>query len=120
MKYDSYHLIFEAMKIDYNKQVKGLDGTDLQGDQNTMAKILANLLAYSSSGPMVKFMDWARDLYRGKTLEIDRTDADVLKAFVEGSNLPNLTKEQMVNVILEAAVEKPAMSASSNKNRNRS
>jgi len=106
------------MKVDLNKQVKNLGGEEIPGDSNNLGKIVANQLAYSSSGPLVKFMDWARDLHKGNPIEVDRTDSGVLRAFVEGSNLPNLTKEQALDVIDEAA-KKTEVPAASNKSRNR-
>lgn len=77
----------------------GLNGQPLEGENNHLGKILSNMLAYSSSGPFVKFMDWARDLYAGNPINVDRTDSDVLEAFIKESQLPNLTKEQLIDVI---------------------
>lgn len=94
------------MELNFNNQVIGLNGQPLEGEQNSINKILANILAYSSSGPLTKFMDWARDLYAGKVLNLDRTDAEVLEGFIKSlDTIPNITKEQMLEVIAEARVQ---------------
>ncbi len=88
------------MELNFNSQVKGLNGQPLQGETNALNRILANLLAYSTSGPLTKFMDWARDLYSSGVINVDRTDSEVLEAFIKNNEiLPNLTKEQLADVI---------------------
>lgn len=60
---------------------------DLAGEpipNSHLGKILANLLAQSSKGPAVKYLDWALCLYKtGKTPPLDDTDLEVLVQFVE-------------------------------------
>lgn len=91
------------MEINLTKQVIGLSGQPLEGEANALNKIVANALAYASSGPVTKFMDWARDLYAGKAINLDRTDAEVLEHFIkEHQMIPNITKEQALEVIKSA------------------
>lgn len=94
------------MELKFNRQVIGLNGQPLEGENNSLSKIIANVLAYATSGPATKFMDWARELYRTGIITVDRTDAEVLEGFIKHSEtLPNITKEQALEVISAARSE---------------
>lgn len=94
------------MELNFNKQVTGLSGQPLEGENNAMNKILATSLAYSTAGPATKFMDWAREIYNGGAINVDRTDSEVLEHFIkEHQSLPNLTKVQLLEVIQNARVQ---------------
>ena len=94
------------MEIKFNRQVIGLNGQPLEGEHNSLAKIIANLLAFATNGNPTKMMDWARELYGKGTITTDRTDAEFLEAFIkESPTLPNLTKEQALELIKSARSE---------------
>lgn len=86
------------MKIDLNFQLKNLDGTDMQCDQAHAGRILAQVLAESNKGNSVKLMSWAIKLYDKETIELDDTDLETLRAFVNNTEfLKNLAKYQIIN-----------------------
>jgi hypothetical protein len=69
-------------KIDLNFRLKSLKGEEIQGEVGEANKVVAEAL-YHSGSDSLKFASWAIDLYAGKVIELDDTDRDVLKAFVE-------------------------------------
>lgn len=73
------------MKLNLNWNLKGLDGKELAG--NNAGKILANALAGQNKGNSIKLHDWALKLWNGTALEIDDTDAEVLVALIEASEM---------------------------------
>lgn len=94
------------MEIKFNRQVIGLNGQPLEGEHNSLNKIIANLLAYATNGNATKMMDWARQLYDKGTIIIDRADSEFLEGFIrENQALPNLTKEQALEAIKSARSE---------------
>ena len=85
------------MKLNFNFKIKSLDGKEIPGaDAN---KLLADTLAGLNKGNHMKLYDWAIRLFRGEALEIDDTDAMVLKALVEESGLVILVKKPVLDVI---------------------
>jgi hypothetical protein len=84
------------MKLDLNKPVKGLDGADLK-DSN-LSKILANALCGKTEGiEPVKAIDWALKLYNEGFIEIDDSDTEKLKNFIEKEeNFTNLLKASLL------------------------
>lgn len=69
------------MLLDLDFKFMGLDGKELTKD--TAAKALASALAGKTADiPPIKAMDWAHKLYNEGKIEIDRSDADLLEAFV--------------------------------------
>lgn len=88
------------MRLNFDFQIKNLDGKDYEGDDNHCGRILANFLQALNKGNSLKLWDWARTIWRKEPLEIDRVDADVLKELVETSEqLPVITKAQIIEVI---------------------
>lgn len=87
------------MKLDFNFQIKNLDGKDLEGENNHCGKILANYLQGFNKGNSLKLWDWAQTVWKKQPLEIDKTDSDVLKELIETGDLPVITKAQMIEVI---------------------
>jgi hypothetical protein len=73
------------MKLNFNFQLKGLDGKQVAGDDNHAGKVLANALSLSNKGNAIKLYDWALKLFNKQTIEVDDTDFSVLFAFVETS-----------------------------------
>lgn len=73
------------MKINLNWNLKDLGGIEIEGAN--AGKTLANAIAGQNTGNSIKLHDWALKLYNGKDLEIDDTDADVLIALIDSSQL---------------------------------
>lgn len=71
------------MKFNINKQFKDLAGTELKGDENNMAKVLANALYYTNSGKSLKGADWAFTLFKTGVIELDENDFELIMAFVQ-------------------------------------
>lgn len=83
------------MKLNLDKSLLSLGGEPLEG--GNMAKILANTLANSSQGNVIKFYDWAVRLYNEGEIEVDRADMSVLKQVIESNqNLTILAKAQLL------------------------
>jgi hypothetical protein len=91
------------MKLNLDKMFKNLDGKDFEGDHNHMAKFLANALALERSDiPVIKAYDFALKLQKSGELEVDNSDLQALKKFVENCNgaVP-FSKAQLLNVLNE-------------------
>lgn len=88
------------MIIDLNFNLKDLDGTEIQ-DTNA-GKILARQLSGSSKGDALKFWDWAQKLYKGEKLDLDPSDLQTLKSFVqENEQITNILEAQILLVLLD-------------------
>ena len=73
------------MKIDLTPVLKDADGKDFE-DGTTMGKALSDHMFAANPSPMVKFYDWAKELRKSGTLEVDRSDYDLILRFVESGN----------------------------------
>lgn len=91
------------MQIDFNKPLIGLNGQaakDENGSETTLGKILASVLANSNKGNALKFMDWARKMWNGEVLNMDRADRKMLTEFIETSEVfVNLTKDALLDLL---------------------
>lgn len=86
------------MKIDLNFNIKALDGKELE-NQNA-GKLLANLLVNQPKGDTVKYYDWALKLYGGQPLDLDRSDHETLRKFVdEHQQMFILAKAQILEAL---------------------
>ena len=86
------------MKIDLNKPVLELDGTE--APNTTMGKILAQLLVSETKGDALKLWDWAQKLYKGEIIDLDKSDQEVFKNFIkENEGLPIITKAQILELL---------------------
>lgn len=86
------------MKINLNKNFVNLDGKEIEN--NNIGKLVAELLAQSTKGNCLKFWDWAIKLNSGKGLDLDPSDAQTFKSFIENSeNLVVLAKAQILSLI---------------------
>lgn len=95
------------MKLNFNFQIKGLDGKKFEGDQNSASKILATTLAQINTGNSIKLWDWAQKLWNKQIIEIDDTDGKVLEALIEKTeNLPAMTKAQLLDYLEEQSKPK--------------
>jgi len=90
------------MQLDFNFQIKDLDGKDFEGENNHCGKILASYLQTLDKGNSLKLWDWAQTVWKKNPLEIDKTDSDVLKQLVETGELPVITKAQILEAISRA------------------
>lgn len=68
----------------------------------TLANVLAGALISSTTGPAIKYLDWALDLKLKGEITVDNADRDAIKAFVEGNaQLTNLAKGRLLKAINE-------------------
>lgn len=86
------------MKLDLNLNYKDLDGNDIS--EANMGKQLASLLCGKSGNiEPVKAFDWALELHKNKSIEIDKADLMKLTKFIESSEtMTNLAKAQLLKV----------------------
>lgn len=70
-------------KVDLNVPFIGLDGVEIP--ETNAGKLLANSLAASSKGDVLKSWSLAQRLYSGEELELDPADIQLLKDFVNNS-----------------------------------
>lgn len=81
------------MKINMNLPIFGLDGKEIP--ESNIGKLIAQVLGQSSKGDAVKLWFWAQKLYAGEELELDPSDAELLKQFVkENDSITILAKAQ--------------------------
>lgn len=87
------------MLLNLDLQFKNIDGTEIAG--NTMAKLLSDMLAAQTPGiQAIKAYDWAMQLFKVGEIEVDRTDLDLLKKFIEqNSQIGNLVKAQLIGAM---------------------
>jgi hypothetical protein len=96
--------------INLNRQLLDIDDNEMPGTENNIGKIFAANLFYSSEKDTLKFYDWAKKFNKGETVEVDRSDYEKLRDFVElRSNLPIITKAQLLPLL---ANDKPQESES--------
>jgi hypothetical protein len=89
------------MIINLNFNLKDLDGTEIQ-DTNA-GKILARQLSGSSKGDALKLWDWAQKLFKGDPLDLDPSDLQTLKGFVqENEQITNILEAQILLVLLDS------------------
>lgn len=85
-------------KINLNTNFKDLDGKEIEN--NNIGKTVAQVLSQSTSGNALKFWDWAIKLQAGKELDLDPSDKQTLKEFIENAqNLIILAKAQILALI---------------------
>lgn len=89
--------------INLNVPLKNLDNQpikDADGKELIMGKALSDVLMASSSGPAVKYYDWAMQLWNGKEINVDETDAKLIRQLIDTSDrITNLGKAQMLKII---------------------
>jgi len=83
--------------IDLNFLIKDISGNEIK-DANA-GRLLANALVFTSNGDIFKHYDWAKSLAEGKSISIDRSDAEYLRYFItKHDNLSILVKAQILEV----------------------
>lgn len=89
------------MKLNLNELLKDLDGKEIAGEN--LGKMLAKVLASSSEGDPIKFMSWALSLHKGEPIELDLSDAELLRNFIQANRLiTNLAKNEMLVQIINS------------------
>lgn len=71
------------MSIDFNFSFLNLDGTEIP--KSNAGKLIANSLASATKGDSLKQWHWANKLYNGEVLDLDPTDIQTLKTFIENT-----------------------------------
>lgn len=86
------------MKLNFNFKIKDLDGKVIEkADAN---KLLADMISGLNRGNSMKLFDWASKLWNGKHLEIDDTDARVLRELIDTSDkIVILVKAPLLDLI---------------------
>ena len=88
------------MKLDFNFNFIGLDDQVFEGD--SASKMLAGALASASKGDALKFWDWAKKLFKGEVLDLDKSDQETLKGFVKDSeSFTVLAKAQLLEIFIK-------------------
>jgi hypothetical protein len=86
-------------KLNLNVNLKGLDGKEIEN--SNAGKLVANLLASDNKGDAMKKFSIAQKLYNGETLDLDPSDKQMLKTFVEASEqMTVLAKAQVLALIV--------------------
>ena len=88
------------MKLDFNFDFIGLDDQVFEG--GNAGKMLAGALASASKGDALKFWDWAKKLFKGEVLDLDKSDQETLKGFVKDSeSFTVLAKAQLLEIFIK-------------------
>ena len=91
------------IKLDFNFNIIGLNGQpakDQFGKEIHAGQFLANSLVSQTNGDIVKYMDWALAMHNGKPINVDMSDSDKLKEFIEEhKSMAILVKSQLIEVL---------------------
>lgn len=88
--------------IDLSKGLCDLKGKEIEGG-NTLGELIANFLVSDSKGPALKFFEWAEKLNDGGIIEVDSSDFDTFKSFVEtNERMTILVKGQVLRELRKA------------------
>lgn len=88
------------MKLDFKFDFIGLDDQIFEG--GNAGKMLAGALASASKGDALKFWDWAKKLFKGEVLDLDKSDQETLKGFVKDSeSFTVLAKAQLLEIFIK-------------------
>lgn len=91
------------MNIQFNKAMLNLADEpikDEKGNDLTCGRVLANSLVNQSEGDSIKYLDWARKLYKGEPLNLDRSDRKNLEEFVQrAKDITVLAKGQLLEIL---------------------
>lgn len=95
----------EITKIKYKETP---DGPLKERKAETVARTLAEALLGTTQGiSTIKATDWAQDLAKGGSIDIDRDDLILLKTFLENTNtLNNMGKRPIILAIENLLLEK--------------
>lgn len=97
----------DKITIDLNKPFLNLDNEPHKlnaKDTQTLGKLLGSVLANFNKGNAIKYTDWALDLWRGRTIQVDEADKkELLKFIQDNEGLTNLMKAQMEKAVTESS-----------------
>lgn len=101
------------MKIDFDFELEGMEmlgipsGVKVEEDAKHVGKLLSSMLAKATETENpVKFFDWALTLYKKQPLDIDKSDAELLKRFIKShKGTIAMAQAQMLNRINQALNE---------------
>lgn len=80
--------------------LSGAPQKDGSGQEIILGKVLANMLASQPKGNALKFYDWAKKMFAGDPINIDRSDCKVLREFIDNSEqLTILAKAQLIEIL---------------------
>lgn len=83
------------MKLNFNKPIFDIKGQEIPN--TNMGELLANMIAQGKGSNPIKIWELAKNIYAGKELELDTSDANLIKGLIETcENFPVMTKAQML------------------------
>lgn len=88
------------MTLDLKKPFLDLEDKPVQ--DVLLSRILANAIASSDSGNVIKMGDWASKLYKTGQIEIDLADKILLNGWVENCKALNLWMRRQIMGEIEA------------------
>lgn len=87
------------MKLDLSSKIKSIDGEDFS---ETFALVLSKILMSSNKGDAIKLYDWAMNLHKDGSIEIDNSDKNILTKFIETTeSISILIKGQLLKILGE-------------------
>ena len=94
------------IKLNFNKDFIGLDGKVIEG-QGKLSKMIGNMLANSQTGDAVKYLSWGIQLYKDGVLEVDQSDFDAIKSFInDNKTVAVMLKGRLLEIVRESEKEK--------------
>jgi hypothetical protein len=78
------------MKLNLNVAIKDLNDEAIP--ETNLGKFIASQLSQSNKGDALKLFEWALKLNKGEEIDIDSSDQELLKGFVN-------TSETMTNIV---------------------
>lgn len=76
---------------EYDNQGKLIKSTPL-----LIGEYFANIISSSQSENSRKMADWAREVYKKKKIQVDKTDESFLTEFINSQKVANLLKDQIL------------------------
>jgi hypothetical protein len=76
------------MKLNLNINVKDIYGKEIDnaGVKVNAGKVIAEALVNTPKGDVLKHYEWAQKLAKGQPLELDKSDTEYLKKFIENND----------------------------------
>ncbi len=90
--------------MDFSDDADAVDGMKPVA-KDTLAKTLAQMLKTAQEGDCLKHLNWALDLWNGKTIEVDDSDFSYIKDFVQKNKMAWALARGQIIKVLDAAHE---------------
>jgi hypothetical protein len=92
------------MNFQFSKIAIDLAGNPLKDRDNvtdlSLGRMLAGIMVSQSKGDAIKFYDWAKKMYAGEVVNLDRSDVKIIREFVETNDqLTVLAKAQLFEIL---------------------